>query len=113
MTIHVSNLDTRVRFEGKSVTQDPDYGTEVITWVPVCVVWAEVQDVLPSRQQAEQVRQVVQVAMQRSRVRMRYRTDIDATMRCIIGGITHQIVNGPAEIGRHEWLEILVEHYSS
>lgn len=113
MTIFVNNLDTRVRFEGKSISQDPTYGTEVVTWVPVCVVWAEVMDVLPSRQQAEQVRQAVQVATQRSRVRMRYRTDIDATMRCIIGGIMHQIVNGPAEIGRHEFLELLVERYSS
>lgn len=113
MTIQVHNLDTRVRFESRSVTQDPTYGTDVVSWVPVCVVWAEVMDVLPTRQQAEQVRQVVQVATMRARVRIRYRTDIDATMRCIIGGVTYQIVGGPAEIGRHEFMELLVEKYST
>ena len=113
MAIQVHNLDTRVRFERRSVTQDTTYGTEVVTWTPVCVVWAEVLDVLPSRQVAEQMRQVVQVATQRSKVRMRYRTDLDATMRMLIGSDVYQIVAGPAEIGRHEYMEFLVERYSS
>lgn len=113
MTVQVYNLDTRVRIEQKSVAPDPIYGTDVVAWLPLCVVWAEVLDVLPSRQQAEQVRQVVQVATQRSRVRMRYRTDINATMRCIIGNNAYQIVNGPAEIGRHEYLELVIERMST
>jgi SPP1 family predicted phage head-tail adaptor len=106
-------MDTRVRIEQKSVTQDQTYGTEVITWVHLATVWAEVMDVLPSRQQAEQTRQQLQVATQRSRVRMRYRTDVDSTMRCVIGGLMHHIVSGPAEIGRHELSEVVVERYSS
>lgn len=113
MSIQVHNLDTRVRFESRSVTQDPTYGTDVVTWVPVCVVWAEVLDALPSRQQAEQVRQVVQVATLRSKVRIRYRTDIDATMRMLIGQDVYQIVGGPAEIGRHEFMELLAERVST
>lgn len=113
MTIQVYNLDTRVRFERKSVAQDTVYGTEVITWVPVATVWAEVMDTLPSRQQAEQMRNNVQVAVSRSRVRLRYRTDIDATMRCVIGGVTFQVVSDPAEIGRHEWMELIIEKVST
>jgi SPP1 family predicted phage head-tail adaptor len=113
MTIQVNNLDTRVRFERKVTTQDSTYGTEIVSWSPVCVVWAEVLDVLPSRQQAEQVRQVVQVATLRSKVRIRYRTDIDATMRMLIGQDVYQIVGGPAEIGRHEFCEILAEKTST
>ena len=112
MTIQV-NPDTRVRFERKSVSQDATYGTDVISWVPVCVVWAEIMDVLPSRSQSEQVRESVQVATLRSRVRLRYRTDIDATMRMLIGTEIHKIVAGPAEIGRHEWMEFVVERYST
>ena len=77
-------------------------------------VWAEVMDVLPSRQQAEQTRAQLQVATQRSRVRMRYRTDIDSTMRCVIGGLMHHIVSGPAEIGdRHSLIECIIERYST
>lgn len=113
MTIQVANMDTRVRFEARSVTQDATYGTDVVTWIPAATVWAEVLDVLPSRQQAEQVRQALQVSVQRSRVRLRYRTDLDASMRCWIGGVVYQIVAGPAEIGRHEYQEFLIERYSS
>lgn len=113
MTIQVSNMDTRVRFENKSISQDPVYGTEVISWLPKATVWAEVMDVLPTRQQAEQMRNNTQVSVRRARVRMRYRSDIDASMRCLIGGIVHQIVGGPAEIGRHEFMEILIERVST
>ena len=114
MPIQVPNMDTRVRIEARSISQDPTYGTDVVTWVPLATVWAEVMDVLPSRQQAEQTRQQLQVATQRSRIRMRYRTDVDSTMRCVIGGLMHHIVSGPAEIGdRHSLIEIVVERYSS
>ena len=114
MPIQVPNMDTRVRIEQRSVTQDPTYGTDVVTWVPLATVWAQVMDVLPSRQQAEQTRAQLQVATQRSRVRMRYRTDIDSTMRCVIGGLMHHIVSGPAEIGdRHSLIECIIERYST
>ena len=113
MTIQVANMDTRVRFEARSTTQDPTYGTDVVTWTPYATVWAEVFDVLPARAQAEQVRSSVQVATLRSRLRMRYKEGIDATMRVLIGGAVHQIVGGPAEIGRHEYQEILIEAYST
>lgn len=114
MALQVPNMDTRVRIEQKSVTQDPTYGTDIVTWVPLITVWAEVVDVLPSRQQAEQTRAQLQVATQRSRVRMRYRTDVDSSMRCVIGGLMHHIVSGPAEIGdRHSLSEVIVERYSS
>lgn len=113
MGIQVSNLDTRVRFEYKSVTRDAIYGSEIASWLPKATVWAEVMDVLPTRQQAEQMRNNTQVSVRRSRVRMRYRTDIDASMRCLIGGVVHQIVGGPAEIGRHEYLELLIERTST
>lgn len=114
MALQVPNMDTRVRIEQRSVTQDSTYGTDVVSWVPLATVWAEVMDVLPSRQQAEQTRAQLQVATQRSRVRMRYRTDVDSTMRCVIGGLMHHIVSGPAEIGdRHSLIEFVVERYST
>lgn len=114
MSIQTPNFDTRVRIEQKSAAQDATYGTEAITWAHLATVWAEVMDVLPSRQQAEQTRAQLQVGTQRSRIRMRYRTDIDSTMRCIIGGVTHQIVSGPAEVGgRHRMIECIIEQYST
>lgn len=110
------NLDTRVRFERKVVTQDADYGTEVITWTHIATVWANVQDVLPSLRREETERNNLLTDARRTRVRIRYRSDLDTSMRAIIyrpSATTYQIVSGPAELGQHEYLEFMVERYST
>lgn len=123
--MRAGNLDTEITIERKSVTLDPIYGTEIVTWVPLVAAtgsptvavrfWAEIQDVLPSR--SEVVQQGLVVARQQSRMRIRFRADIDSSMRVIvhyeIGDITMQIVGGPATIGRKEWTECVLEKYSS
>jgi SPP1 family predicted phage head-tail adaptor len=112
-----SQLDKRITIERKSVTQDPDYGTDVITWAAITNgtrVPAQFQDVLPSK--AESTRDGLRVAILPARVRIRYRSDVTADMRVIFHGAsdrTMQIVGGPAEIGRREWLEMVCEAYSS
>ena len=108
-------LDKRCRIEKKSTTEDPDTGRPIINWIPLDAVWAEVQDVLPSR--SESVRQGLEIARNQTRVRIRYRSDVDSSMRLVIwrpGPITYQIVAGPAEIGgRQAYIEFVVERYSS
>jgi head-tail adaptor len=105
----------RVTIERKTVAQDPNYGTEVVTWSAlVSRIEANVQDVLPSK--SESVANGIRVATRPSRVRIKYRADITSDMRVTIHGATDrvcQIVGGPAEIGRREWLEMVVEQYSS
>ena len=104
-------LDTRVRIEYQTTTQDADYGTPVITWTLLAVVWANVQDVMPSR--SESVRQGLEVARNQTRVRWRYRSDVDSSMRIVIGSRILQIIAGPAELGRHEFNECMCEESSS
>ena len=107
-------LDKRCRIEQKSVSQDPDFGTEIVTWVHLATVWAEVQDALPSR--SESVTQGLAIAKNQTRVRIRYRSDVDSSMRMVLwrpGAITYQIVGGPAELGKHEYSEFMVERLSS
>jgi len=115
MAVNVGQLDKRITIEKKVVTQDPDYGTEVITWSTLATVWANVQDVLPSR--SESVQRGLETARNQTRVRMRWRSDVDSSMRMIISRpdpITYQIVGGPAEIGgRKEYCEFMVERLSS
>lgn len=106
-----SRLDTRIRIERKVVTPDPLYGTETVTWVEFATVWAEVQDVLPSR--AERMADSIVIANRPARVRMRYIAGISADMRVIIGDRVLQIVSGPAEIGRRKGIEIIAEQHSS
>ena len=125
IAVQAGKLDRQITIERKSVTVDPDYGTEVIAWTPLAVLpgsppvaerfWAEVQDVMPSR--SESVLQGLAVARNQTRIRIRWRADITSAMRVIVHGdadVLYQIVGGPAEIrGRKTMLEMVCERYSS
>jgi head-tail adaptor len=106
-----SRLDTRIRIERKSVTSAPLYGTEAGTWGEFATVWAEVQDVLPSR--AERLADSIVIANRPARIRMRHLAGITPDMRMIIGNRTLHFVSGPAELGRREGIELIVEQHSS
>jgi len=108
------NLNTRVRVERPAVTVDPVYGGEVVTWTLVGLGWAEVIDKLPSRD--EGLMDVLTLSTLRSRIRMRYRTDIDASCRFVIMRPTETvwgIIGGPATVGNKEAVEFLCEKKSS
>lgn len=117
-------LDTPITVEQKSTTQHAVYGTDVVTWTPVetegsppaTVKWfAEVVDVQPGRQ--ESAIEGLAVSRNLTRIRLRYRADVDSSMRVIVHGdsdVVHQIVGGPAEVGgRKMWIELLCERISS
>lgn len=106
-----SRLDTRIRIERKIVTSDPFYGAETVIWAEFATVWAEVQDVLPSR--AERLADSIVIANRPARIHIRYLAGITADMRVIIGTRVLQIVSGPAEIGRRKGIELIAEQYSS
>lgn len=105
------NLDRRITIRKKSVAQDATYGTEAITWALLALVWAEWVDAQPSR--SDSVRQGLEQAANQARVRIRYREDVDSSMRVEYRGYIWQIIGGPAEIGRREYIEFVVERYTS
>lgn len=108
--LNAGDLDRRVRFERK--TGDDAYdsaGSEA--WEEVVTVWAQVQDVLPSR--SERLANGINIAARPARVRIRYRAGIDSGMRMVIGDRVLQIVAGPAELGRREGLELMGVEYST
>jgi head-tail adaptor len=118
-------LDRRIVIERKVATPDPDFGTEQVTWVPVDgyepgspttprAVAASIRDALVSR--AEGVRNGLELAANQSRLRIRYRTGIDSSMRIrepARGNQTFQIISGPSEVGRREFLEFVIEKYTT
>ena len=123
-------LDRQITIQKKQVTKDAHFGTEVVTWVPLVVAtgqsdqsvgekfWAEVVDVLPSR--AEAVSLGLNVARNQTRIRLRYRDDVDSSMRLLLHGDgadqVFQIVAGPANVakdGRKTLMEIVCERWSS
>jgi len=111
----VGPLDRRVSFFRKSVTQDATYGTDVVSWVLLSTVWANVQDILPSRSEG-QVQGVIEIARNPTRVRIRWRADIDSSMVMDIwrpAPVRYQIVGGPSEIGQKQYLELMCEKLSS
>lgn len=95
--------------------EEGSFGPRVSRWDRLATFRAEVRDMLPSRSDA--VRQGLEVARNQSRLRMRWRGDVDSTMRVIVHGdsdVVYQIVGGPAEIGgRKRMLELVLERYSS
>lgn len=104
---------------------DPDYGTPIASWVPLVALpgqptvaerfRAEVQDVPPGRSEAVQLG--LSVARNQTRVRIRWRDDIDSSMRVTVHGnsdVIYQIVGGPAEVeGRQELTEMICERYTA
>jgi SPP1 family predicted phage head-tail adaptor len=106
-----SKLDTRIRIERKAVTADPQYGTEIVAWAEFACVWAEVKDILPSK--AERLADSIQIARRPARIRIRYLAGLAADMRIIIDNRVHQIISGPATLGRRDAMEIMVEEHST
>ena len=113
----------RIRFE-RPVADASFGGAGSGTYAHVCEVWAEVQDMLPSR--GERLAEGVNVANRPARIRMSYRDGLSAGMRILVGrnlkdaeGAIHwhtdrilQIISGPAELGRREGMEFMAEEYS-
>lgn len=100
-------LDSRIRFEQRVGVQDQKLGVYTYTWQEVATVWADVQDMVPSR--AERIADGIAVQARPTRVRIRYRSDITSEMRVIINSQAYRIVGGPAELGRREALELVCE----
>ena len=92
---------------------DPEYNTEVRTWVPVLSrYWATVQDELPSR--AESTDNGLQKAVQRTRLRMRGAQAVTIKMRAILhsrGDRVMEIISGPALLDDQVHMEFRLEGY--
>lgn len=109
--LNIGDLDRQIDIQ-RPVPDTSADGAGSGTWANVDTdVWAQVQDMLPSR--GERLADGINVATRPARVRMRFRDDIDASMRFVMGTRIMQITAGPAELGRREGLEFMVEDYTS
>ena len=112
--MYAAKLDRYLRIERPVVTGDGEYGPVVLSWVLVEEAWAEVRDILPSK--GEAIAGGFDVAKRPARVRMRYRTDIDNTMRLVDperNGRIMEVITLPAELGRREAIEFMVQEYTT
>jgi SPP1 family predicted phage head-tail adaptor len=118
------DLNRRIRFQ-RPVEAEGFKSAGKTEWQDVATVWAQVQDMLPSR--GERMVAELQIALRPARVRVRYRSDITADMRILTGGTViddqgnpvwrtdriMQIVTPPIELGRREGLEMMAQDYST
>ncbi len=113
--MQIGKLDQRIRIERPQVVTDADYGPQSgTTWVEYVTVWAQVQDVIPSK--GEEQGAGMRVGVGRSRIRTRYLNGITSDMRVVQihrGNRLLQIVTPPAELGRKDGLEFMAENFSS
>ena len=107
-------LRHRVRVERRENVVDPEYGSQTEAWISLGESRAEIQDVLPSR--GEGATGGIDIHRRPARVRMRWRTDIDASMRLVcLGSIPRilEIVTQAAELGNREGIEFMAQEYSA
>lgn len=107
-------LDKRLRFDKRGAAVDQRFGGAVGAWQAVCTVYGQVQDVLPSK--SESAPEGVEVALRPARVRIRFRAGLTSDMRItVLGSVPRvlDIVSGPAELGRREWLEFVAQEVST
>lgn len=105
-------LDRRISIEARTRTIDSTWrSVSQEGWSEVCRVWANVQDLLPSR--AERIADGVDLALRPCRVRIRWRGDVTGQMRVRYQDRIMQIVSGPVELGRRDGLEFICQEVST
>lgn len=107
-------LNERASIQQRVPGRDPEYGTEVDTWVTVAErIWCEAQDVLPSR--AEKIENGRKVATSSTRFRIRCQIPIAPEMRVILhgkGNRVMQVIAGPAQMNDKTHVECMLEGYN-
>jgi len=87
--MRAGTLRHRIQIQQKTVTQNT-YGEEIVAWAELTTVWGSVEDL--SGREFYEARQVP-AAEVTTRVCIRYRSDVEPTMRVIHGGRTLEIVS--------------------
>lgn len=98
-----ARLDRLITLRYPLTSRDAAGGT-VTTWVDAATPWA---DWTP--QTGREIQQAGQkLAIQVGTLRIRHRTDIDATWRAVMGETVFELLAPPVEIGRRVYLDLAV-----
>jgi head-tail adaptor len=85
-------------------------GAEVITWAPLATVRVQLMESATATD--ESLQNGVDTFARPSRVRMRYRSDLDATMRLNLGGGRLLQIIGTAELGYRQGTELACKEWA-
>jgi SPP1 family predicted phage head-tail adaptor len=114
--VKVGQLDRRIEIQRQVNVQSGTSGRQHGAWVTVATVWANVQDVMPSRDES-MTANALEVSKQRARIRIRWNPVLAADCRIRISKPTLrtlQVISPPAEIGgRRNFMEFMAEEVST
>ena len=98
-------LDRRILIQNRTVVRDA-LGGEIVTWVDFATLWATVRRTGAREQYLSGSNR--EQASVNAVFRIRYRSDLDATMRVIHDGSPYDIL-GVEEVGRKRHLDITAQ----
>lgn len=107
--MRAGRLNRRVTIQSKSVTRDPDYGAEVVTWVTYAERWAEVRDINAIERAAAGLRTITRATM----VTVRWVGGLTSDMRVLLDDGRILAITSIAELRRKEGQQLACEEYSA
>ena len=107
--LETGRLNRRITLQAPTSTRIG--GRPSTAWDAVATIWADVQDIRPSK--AERLAEGLNIANRPCRIIVRYRTDINPGMRVLLDGRTLQIVSMPAMIGLREGTEFMAQELTT
>ena len=104
-------LDRLITVEAATVTRDATTGAEAKAWAQLgAAFWAEVLESATGND--EGLAAGISTSARPTRVRCRYRSDIDPTMRLNLGSSQLLQIIGVAMLGRREGLELACKEWA-
>lgn len=100
-------LNRQVTIERLSGAVD-EIGQPGSEWEPLATVWAHVRHLSG----LETIKAGAEAAVGKASIRIRYRTDITAAMRVVLGGTTYQITAVLPDEERREFVDLTCEVHS-
>jgi len=101
--MRIGTLDRRVEIQSLTTAKD-EWNYDVTTWGTLAEVWASRRD----RSSGEVTEVMKTVQLNRTEWTVRYRSDVDTTMRIMHDSVYYYIV-GVVQIGRKEGLTLITE----
>ena len=99
----MQQLDRIVTIQQRTVVRD-SFGGEVVTWVDLAQVWASFRPRTATERFENESN--IELASNTAAFRVRYRSDLDETMRIVHDGHEWDI-EGIVEVGRRDKLDLI------
>lgn len=95
-------LDRRIVLQSATITNDPEYNEEILTWATYATVWARME-FHKSDEGETASREYAEMGLYFT---IRHRDDVSSEHRIQYEGQNYEIIGRPREIGRRRHLKI-------